>query len=237
MLDEIRGFAIICMVVYHSMYMLKNEFGVNVPIFFESWFDIIRDFFAGMFILISGIMCRYSHDNVRRGAICFILGMAITFIMPFFAEYGITFGILHMLGISMILYGLFSGGLEKIPPFIGFAVSVLLAVYTWNTENGFMGFEGFLKWEIPEKARESGVMYPLGILSKNYAAADYYPLLPWFFVFLAGSFLGYWFKNGSMPRMFYNSHCRWLATVGRVTIWIYIIHVPVILGIFYLIFR
>ena len=50
-LDELRGFAIICMVVYHAMYDLKYLFGLDIPIFFDGWFDVIRDIFAGLFIL------------------------------------------------------------------------------------------------------------------------------------------------------------------------------------------
>ena len=41
LLDELRGFAIICMVVYHAMYDLKYIFGLDVPVFFEDWFGII----------------------------------------------------------------------------------------------------------------------------------------------------------------------------------------------------
>lgn len=236
LLDEIRGFAILCMVVYHAMFNLKYEFGVDVPIFFEDWFNVIRDIFAGSFILISGIMCRYSHDNVRRGAKCFMVGMVITFVVPFFSAGGISFGILHMLGVSMMLYGLFEGPLEKVPPFVGFAVAALLAVFTWNTVSGYIGIGAFRR-SFPEEARNVGVLYPFGIFSKEFYSSDYFPLLPWFFVFTAGSYLGYWFKNGDMPRVFYNSHCRWLAAVGRATIWIYIVHVPIIYGIFSLIFR
>lgn len=236
LLDEIRGFAILCMVVYHAMFNLKYSFGVNVPIFFESWFDIIRDIFAGAFIFISGIMCRYSHDNVRRGAQCFVLGMIITFVVPFFGS-DIKFGILHLLGISMMLYGLLSGVLERIPPIVGFIVFALLAAFTWNASKGFVGFGGSFKWNFPAAAHEVGVLYPLGILPPKFYSADFFPLMPWFFVFLAGSYMGYWFKSGSMPRMFYNSHCKWLAAVGRATIWIYILHVPLIYGIFSLIFR
>ena len=43
LLDELRGFAILCMVVYHAMYDLKYIFGVDVPIFFDGWFNVIRD--------------------------------------------------------------------------------------------------------------------------------------------------------------------------------------------------
>lgn len=235
LLDEIRGFAILCMVVYHAMFNLKYEFGVDVPIFFTGWFDIIRDIFAGGFVFISGIMCRYSRDNVRRGAKCFMVGMVITFVTPFFSEGGIYFGILHMLGVSMMLYGLLEGAFERVPPFIGLAAAAVLAVFTWNSVYGYLGVGDF-SWSFPEKAKEVGVLFPFGIIPNDFYSADYFPLLPWFFVFLAGSYLGYWFKSGDMPRCFYNSHCRWLAAVGRATIWIYIVHVPIIYGIFSLIF-
>lgn len=237
LLDEIRGFAIICMVIYHAMFELKYEFGINVPIFFDNWFGIIRDIFAGTFIFISGIMCRYSHDNVRRGAKCFILGMLITFIVPFFSSGNITFGILHLLGISMMLYGLLEKVFEKIPHLIGFLVFAALAVFTWNAAKGFVGFGGNFMWEFSAKAKNIGVLFPLGIISSTYSSADYFPMMPWFFIFMSGSYFGYWFKNGDMPKSFYKPHCKWLAAVGRVTIWIYILHVPIILGIFSLIFR
>lgn len=237
LLDEIRGFAVICMVIYHAMFELKYDFGVDVPFFFDPWFDIVRDVFAGAFIFISGIMCRYSRDNVRRGAKCFLLGMLVTFVTPFFSEFGITFGILHLLGISMMLYGLFGKYIEKIPPIDGLLICAFLAAFTWNAQYGFVGFGGAFKWEFPEAAHKVGALFPLGIVSKTYVAADYFPIMPWLFVFLAGGYTGHWFKKGSVPRTFYRQHINWLAAAGRVTIWIYILHVPFLLGIFTLIFR
>ncbi len=236
LLDEIRGFAIICMVIYHALYELNYEFGVKIPVFFSGWFGIIRDIFAGTFIFISGIMCRYSHDNVRRGAECFFLGMVITFVVPFFTTDEISFGILHLLGVSMMIYGLFGKYIEKIPPTVGLALNALLAAFTWNASRGFVGF-GALKYNFPETARNVGVLFPMGIISKSFSSSDFFPIMPWFFVFLAGSFCGYWFKSGAMPKAFYKPHCKPLAAVGRVTIWIYMLHMPIIFALFSLIFR
>ena len=78
-LDEVRGFAIICMVVYHLMFNLKFMFGVDVPIFFESWFDVIRDIFAGAFICISGIVCNYSRIIIKVVFQFFFLGLIFRF--------------------------------------------------------------------------------------------------------------------------------------------------------------
>ncbi len=237
LLDEIRGFAILCMVVYHTMYQLKFSFGVDVPIFFEGWFDIIRDIFAGTFIFISGAMCRFSRNNLKRGVQCFFLGMVITFVTPFFSDVMIEFGILHFLGISMMIYGLFGEAFERLPAFVGIILSAMLAVLTWNVLAGYVGIPRVLEITIPQKAYDVGVLFPFGLCATGFESGDYFPLLPWGFVFLGGSYFGEWAKNGSLPRFFYNSHIKWLAAVGRYTIWIYMLHVPVIFLIFSLIFH
>lgn len=234
LLDEIRGFAILCMVVYHAMFQLKYSFDVDVPVFFEGWFDIIRDIFAGIFIFISGCMCRFSRNNLKRGVQCFFLGMIITFTMPFFGQC-IEFGILHMLGVSMMIYGLFGEGFERIPPLVGILICAVVAFITWDIKLGSVAVPGVFEWEIPKEAYTNGALFPLGFPNKNYG--DYFPLLPWFFVFLGGSCFGAWAKDGALPKAFYDSHFPWLAKVGRYTIWIYMIHLPVIYLFFSLIFR
>lgn len=237
LLDEIRGFAILCMVVYHTMFQLKFSFGVNVPIFFEGWFDIIRNIFAGGFIFISGAMCRFSRNNLKRGVQCFFLGMIITFVTPFFSEWTIEFGILHFLGISMMLYGLFGEVSEKIPAFAGIIISALLVMLTWNVLHGYIGIPKLFEISLPQAAYNVRVLAPLGFCPDDYNVADYFPMLPWMFVFLGGSYFGEWAKDGSLPRFFYNSHVKWLAAVGRHTIWIYMLHVPLIFLVCTLIFR
>lgn len=246
LLDEIRGFAIICMVVYHALFQLKYTYDVNIPIFFTDWFDIIRDIFAGTFIFISGIMCRYSRNNLKRGVQCFFLGMVITFVVPFFGE-SITFGILHFLGISMMLYGLFGDGLEHLPATVGLIICAVLAVFTWNIQTiyykdgtfdpGFFGIPGVFEWNLPAKAYEVGALFPFGMYARGYESGDYFPLFPWLFVFLGGSYFGEWSKKGTLPKFFYESHISWLAKAGRYTIWIYMLHLPVIYLICELIFH
>lgn len=237
LLDELRGFAIICMVVYHAMYDLKYVFGLDIPIFFEGWFDIIRDVFAGLFIFISGTVCRYSRNNMKRGIQCFFIGMIMTFVMPFFMNGTIMFGILHFLGIAMMIYGLCEDAFDVVPALVGIILCVLLYIFTMNVGDGYLGFFGILRIALPEKAYAVNALFPLGLHNNSFSSLDYFPLLPWLFVFLAGSYFGVWAKNGSLPKFFYPTHIKWLATVGKYTIWIYILHQPVIYLIFSLIFH
>ena len=237
LLDELRGFAIICMVVYHALYDLKFLFGVDVPIVFDGWFDIIRDIFAGLFIFISGTVCRYSHNNLKRGVQCFFIGMAMTFIMPFFSSGTILFGILHFLGICMMIYGLCEKGFDVLPALVGIILCVLLFIATFGVRYGYLGIGGVFYLNLPQELYNVGVLFPLGMHNAYFASADYFPLLPWMFVFIGGSYLGIWAKNGSLPKFFYPTHIKWLATVGRYTIWIYVLHQPILYLIFSLIFK
>ena len=245
-LDELRGFAIICMVVYHAMYDLKYMFGLDVPVFFDSWFDVIRDIFAGLFIFISGTVCRYSSNNIKRGAQCFFIGMIMTFVMPFFSNGTILFGILHFLGISMMLFGLGQKLFDLLPSWVGIALSVLLFVLTMNVRlsyvdgqviTGYFGIPHLFQLHFPMEVYKVGVLFPLGLHDSSFASMDYFPMMPWFFLFLAGSYFGIIAKDGRLPKFCYPTHIRWLATVGRYTIWIYVLHQPVMYFIFSLIFH
>lgn len=237
-LDEVRGFAIICMVIYHGAFLLKSNFGVNVPIFFDSWFDIIRDIFAGTFIFIAGITCQYSRNNMKRGIQCFFLAMGITYFTSLvFPELSIMFGILHFMGISMMIYAIGERMFNFFPSLIGIAINGVLFIATLNIRARTFGFFNVFSMKVPDFLYESGMLFPLGFPSYGFRSSDYFPLLPWLFLFLCGTYFGNYVKSGLMPRFFYNTRVPVLAGVGRYTLWIYILHQPIIYIILSLIFK
>ncbi|MEG0895397.1 MAG: heparan-alpha-glucosaminide N-acetyltransferase domain-containing protein, partial [Oscillospiraceae bacterium] len=63
---------------------------------------------------------------------------------------------------------------------------------------------------------------------KHFYSADYFSLLPWFFIFISGIGFGKLLKEERLPKFFYNSHIKFLSVIGRNTIWIYILHQPII---------
>ena len=228
LLDEIRGFAILCMVVYHVMYDLKYLHGVNVPIFFEAWFDVIRDTFAGAFIFISGTVCRYSSSNLKRGAQCFFIGMIVTFVTAFATPGApVMFGILHMLGVSMMIFGLFEHLLDKIPALLGIIISAVLFLACWNVPGGYIGIRGLFAFDLPRAAYNARLLFPLGMYGSGFVSGDYFPLLPWLFLFIAGSYFGRYAAANVLPQWFYRTHSRFFAAAGRYTLWIYVLHQPV----------
>jgi uncharacterized membrane protein len=224
------------MVVYHIVYDLKNFHGVDVPIFFENWFHIVWAVFAGSFIFISGVVCRYSQNNIKRGAQCFLLGMLITFATALAVpDMSVLFGILHMLGVCMVLYGLAEGLWDIIPAFVGIIINAALFALTWNIRGGSAGIGDF-SFAPPAALYETRLLFPFGFVTDGFVSSDYFPLLPWFFLFMAGSYFGVYVKENQCPSFFYTARVGFLAATGRHTIWIYMLHQPIIMVIMSFIF-
>ena len=236
LIDEIRGFAIICMVVYHAFYDIVVIFGVDIPLFYTDFIYALVVLFAGIFIFISGTSCLFSRNNLKRGFVCFMLGMIITtFTILFMKDSLDLFGILHMLGCCMMLFPLVSPLIKKIHPVVGLVVCLLLWGVTYNLSNGYL-FMGDYRIDMPDVWYTTQWLFPLGLPSRSFTSVDYFPLIPWIFCFYAGSFLGVMFKEHRLPASWYKLHIRPLAFVGRHTLLIYILHQPIIFPILALVF-
>jgi len=236
-IDELRGLSIILMIAYHAGYDLVSIFDVTIPFFNSTLLRFLQPLFAGIFILISGVACQYSSNNLKRGIQCFAiaLGMSLVVYLVLPSEM-IAFGILHMLGISMLAYGLFRKTLMKLTPAAGLTIFGLLFVFTYGLPKGYLGIFELSLIKLPQGLYQTQYLFPIGLPSAGFHSSDYFPLIPWLFLFLAGSYLGVWIKDDKMPGFLYKTHIRSLAFVGRYTLWIYILHQPVIYGVLSLIF-
>lgn len=235
-LDEWRGVALLCMLAYHTFYDLYALFGVPLPLFTSPFYVNLQRFIGYSFILISGISCRYSRSNLRRGLICFGCGMLMTaataILMP---EQLILFGVLHFLGAAMVLYALLQKALERIPSLWGMIGAAAAFLIFQPVSQGYLGI-GPLRVTLPDILYASNLLFPLGFYGPRFSSADYYPLLPWFFLFLLGAFWGRYWEAGRMPGFVYRTHLRGLAFLGRHTILVYLAHQPVIYLVLTLIF-
>lgn len=233
LIDELRGFALLFMVCYHTFY--------TVGYFFDwQWGrDIIHilypigPYFAGIFIVISGIASNLSHSNIDRGARLFFIAYIVT-LVSFFAvgeQSAIRFGILHMLSICMMLYGLLSRILKVIPLWIGFSLNVILFVLTLPVTTGSIEIPFLWEMKLPSEWYMTDFLYPLGFINSEFTSGDFFPLLPWLFLFFAGTFFGRLAVNKKLPKFTYRSHVKPLAFIGRYSLLIYLLHQPVIFGV------
>ena len=61
-------------------------------------------------------------------------------------------------------------------------------------------------------------------------SADYFPLLPWGFLFFFGVLLGTPIGEGKFPKWFYETKVPIFPAIGRKTLLIYLLHQPVLYG-------
>ena len=242
LLDEIRGAAILCMVVFHGLFTLSEFFQLPAAGQTMHILEPAVLWVAGVFIVISGICCRLSRSNAKRGGRLLAIALAVTLATWLlenklgFRQATIWFGILHLLSLSMLLYALLHKGLDKLHPLIALVLFGGLFALTFGLPDGYIGL-GELALPLPDWLTGQPFLFPLGIVGPGFVSADYYPLFPWLFLFLAGAGIGRWFKEGKLPDVFYNEHLRPLAACGRHTLVIYLAHQPVIYGVAWVVQR
>ena len=222
LIDGLRGFAVVLMVIHHMLFDLVEFLNAPAWLFSNPVFNILHYVFAGLFIFLSGISSKFSRSNVKRGLKAFALALGIT-VVTYLIEAPIRFGVLHLLGFSMVFYGLtrrlWDGIPRKAAPFIYLALLVgsALAVHLIVID-----FEH---------------IWMLGWTVKGFVSYDYFPILPWLFVFLAGTWAGQYIIEERLPRRFYEQKVPLFPAIGRKSLLIYILHQPIIYAIVMLISR
>lgn len=239
LLDSFRGIAILAMVFYHALYDLDDIFGVKINIIHTFLFEIVRQPFTWAFILLAGISCRFSHSNLIRGARILGFGLIITaFTLIFAPGESIYFGILHFIGTAVLLYILVRPLLDRIPRWISITVLTLLFAFTFTMpETHILGLPGLFGVTLPMSFFSTSFLFPLGFPNLDFFSADYFPLIPWIFLFLLGAVIGTPIKERRFPGWFYSVKMPPLSFCGRHTLMIYIIHQPIVYGLFYFLFN
>ena len=236
-LDEIRGFAVLCMVLYHTFFLMGSTFGIDAGNKLFEFFMPMQPFFAGIFIFISGISSRLSHNNTARGLRLLLIAAAITavsvWIAPLIGFDGlqIWFGVLHLLSVSMLIFSLTRPALDRIAPHWGILICALLYAFTAEIGYGVLHFGELIFINIPEKLFSTNLLFPLGIYSDSFFSADYFPVFPHIFLFLAGTFTGVYAAAGRFPRGMYKLRVPFFSFLGRHALIIYVCHQPVIIAI------
>ena len=230
-LDELRGFAILCMIVHHAFLDVGDVLGLTWGYRIFDALCTVQPAFWAIFIIISGICSRLSRNTIKRGFVVLGAGLIITLftavIMPLFGFTGskIYFGILHCLGSCMIITGLLMPVISKINYELGAVISAFLFIFTYGINTGTMLFTLI---KSPAYWYQYDFLAPLGVYSKNFKSADYFSIIPWLFLFLFGAFIGKLAKHENLPKFMYKQRSKFLCTVGKNSLWVYILHQPAI---------
>ncbi|MDE6932362.1 MAG: DUF1624 domain-containing protein [Oscillospiraceae bacterium] len=219
-LDAWRTLAIVLMAAYHFLYDLYIFGVISANQMFSAPLNVLERFICCSFILLAGASARFSRNNLRHGLVVLGAGLVVE-IGAAVAGQTIRFGVLMLLGSSMVLWHFLGKGLQRLP---GWSVAA---------GSGVLFFAA--RWWTGRTAVSVPWLYPLGFISPGFYSADYFPLLPWFFLFLIGTALGGWCLAHRENRLLAVSLPRALTWPGRHSLIIYVLHQPVLYGISYLI--
>lgn len=223
-LDALRGLCILGMIAVHFFFDLIHLYQL-VDWEYPPLLSFLLDWGGVAFLLISGICVTLGSRSTRRGIIVFGCGMLCTAVTWGMYKLGLAgnglviwFGVLHCLGICMLLWSL----CKKLPAWALAVLGIAIAaagLYTLN--NVLVDFP----W-----------LVPLGIRYPQFASGDYFPLMPNLGYFLLGAALGktlYRKKETLLPGVnAANPILRFLQGCGRHSLWIYLLHQPVLTAVF-----
>ena len=220
-LDAFRGFCILCVIFVHAVFDLRYFAGL--PVLEYPLFQFIMDYGGILFVMLSGICVTLGSRSVKRGAIVLCCGLLITAVTEGMIALGmadasvrIQFGVLHLLGVCMLLYPLY----RRLPTVaIALLGAAIVMLGYW-----FETFRVDATW-----------LFPLGLRAHGFSAGDYFPLFPHLGWFMIGTVLGrtlYRSRQTLLPKVPANAApIRFLCACGRHSLWIYLIHQPVVYGI------
>lgn len=233
LLDALRGFLMINMIAYHGMWDLVYLFGVKADWYSGTPKYLWQQFICWSFILLSGYCWSLSRNHLRRGALVFgggaIVSLVTCILMP---ENRILFGILTCIGSCVLLTTLLEKVLKKCPDVPGLICSFGLFFLLRNCHKGSLGFEGFVIAPLPEWLYRNNFTAYLGFPQPGFFSTDYFSLIPWVFLFIAGYFLNRILTRLDLSRkLFSRGQVPVLNAIGRNSLLVYLLHQPILYGL------
>ena len=232
LIDECRGFWIINMIIYHGIWDLVYIFGVKWNLFQQDWTHIWQQVGCSSFIFISGFCWQMSKHNLKRGLEVFGAGLIITFAtLIFMPDSRVIFGVLTMLGSSMLLMIPCDKLFRKVNPLLGLVVSFIFFQVFYLVNDGYLGLGPMKLIELPSEWYGSLLSSYLGFTQPGFYSTDYFS----FFMYVVGYFSYTVFLRSNLKEktewILSKSICPPCGWVGRNSLIIYMLHQPVIYGV------
>ena len=199
------------MIILHFIYDLSELYRFVPPVW--GILSLLQSYGGTVFFLISGICVTLGRKFLRRGIVVLGCGLLVSAVSGF-AGIPIRFGVLHALGVCMLLWQFFKAASAKLLLFTGLGAVVL----------GFV-FEEFTV--------SSPLFYPLGLTASGFESADFFPLFPYLGYFLLGARLGQilYPRRRSLlgNHEFSGAVSRFFSFCGRHSLLLYLIHQPLLI--------
>ena len=254
--DVLRGIPVVSMVAFHACYDIVYLWDVRLGWFRSPLQDVWRASISWCFLLIAGIMCSYSRNNLKRALkylfVAAIIWIATTLIA---VDTPISYGIIYCMGFSSLLAWALNELLRKIRDACDIepdglvshqsneskliklaiaAITLFLAfLLTLEVPQGRLGLGSFggPYITLPTSLYTTEALNWLGFPGPFFASGDYYPPIPYSLLFLVGSTLGLITKLHGVPSILNKIKCTPLEWIGRHALEIYVVHQPIVLAL------
>src|SRR5215207_6663663 len=216
------------MIVYHSTYDLDTLGRYGIQSTTGLW-TLFADVTASLFLFLVGISLAISRARtsltgwrlfgkyLARGLRILAYGVVLTVIFLALGMGVIAFGILHLIGVSIIL-----------------AYPFLKLRFT-NLVLGTVIFAAGQYVLAQDLISENYWLLPFGVVPEGVIMPDYRPLLPWFGLVLIGLFFGnVIYAHGRRPASLPDKApplARPLLPLGKNSLFIYLIHQPIVIAL------
>lgn len=232
LIDTLRGLCFISMILYHAFYDLVFIYGVHFPFYHATAAYVWQQSICFTFILLSGFSFSFGKHHAKRGILLlgcgFLIELITVLVIP---DEAVHFGILTFMGFAVLIMIPLEKILAKVPWFPGLSTSILLFVLFRNVNRQYLGFEGLKLLRLPDELYATPFLTFFGFPGPSFCSSDYFSVLPWFFLYLAGYFLWKLWNPHKEKLSFFFKEIPFFSFIGRHTLPIYMLHQPVIMGI------
>ncbi len=231
-IDALRGCALVWMALYHFCFDLNNVGFLRQDFYRDPLWTTQRTVILSLFLLCAGcgqaLAWRNGQDWPRFWrrwiwiVVCAVLVSIGSWLM--FPDSYIYFGVLHGLAVMLVIVRLTAGwgAWLFLPALLALAAPMVLA--PWLAASSWT--ETFnapaLNW--------------LGLVTRKPVTEDYVPLLPWLGVVWIGvAITDVWIRRGTPAN--WRAAPGWQAALvwlGRHSLWFYMLHQPVLIGLVWL---
>lgn len=232
--DALRGFSVVSMVCFHACYDLYYLKGLPLHFFEPPIIEIWRASISWTFLVVAGMMCSLSRNNLKRGLQYGGLAAAIYVVTALArVDVPISFGIIYCMAFSTV----FAWIMQKVGVFRGAnlakaAVLLVAFLLCLHVPYGYVGF-GAWNMALPRQLYSTEWLSWLGFPGPTFASGDYYTPLPFTLLYLAGAHVAaYAIDHGGFPAWCRERGLRPLEFVGQHPLAIYVLHQPLLLVLF-----
>ena len=227
--DVIRGLCVVSMIDFHYCYDLVDLAGIELSWFKPPFEDVWRASISWTFLFLAGIMCSYSHNNTKRavkyGLVAFLI-WSVTYLVA--VDIPISFGIIFCMSASTMLYAILRKFGVEPKGLVSLMAFICLFLLLLKLPNGYLQL-GRLRVSLPSCLYSTEWISWLGFPEPTFSSGDYYPLLPYSLMFLAGSAAGQLIRNVGIPIPIEKISCPPLEFIGRHALAVYVAHQPLLL--------